>query len=183
MANEYIEWTAKEQLKEAMDEHGEYLIRLAYLYVKDWAAAEDIVQEVFLAYYQRAEQFQQRASLKTYLSKIAVNKCHDHLRSWKNRRSLFTESIGQLISRNKTPEEAVEQLSGQAVLMKKVLALPIHYREAILLYYYQEFTTKEISQVLGCSENTVKTRLRRAKSLLKEKIHAQEWEGLLDEQI
>lgn len=181
MASEYIEWTSKEQLKQVMDEHGEYLIRLSYLYVKDWAAAEDIVQEVFITYYQKAAQFQQRASLKTYLSKITINKCHDHLRSWKNRRSIFTESIGQLISRNQTPEEAVEQLSGQAVLMKKVLSLPIHYREVILLYYYQEFTTKEISQLLGCSENTVKTRLRRAKNLLKDKMDAREWEGLLDE--
>jgi len=181
VASEYIEWTAKEQLKGVMDEHGEYLIRLAYLYVKDWAAAEDIVQEVFITYYQKAAQFQQRASLKTYLSKITINKCHDHLRSWKNRRSIFTESLGQLISRNQTPEEAVEQLSGQAALMKTVLSLPIHYREAILLYYYQEFTTKEISQLLGCSENTVKTRLRRAKNLLKDKMDAREWEGLLDE--
>ena len=141
------------------------------------------MQEVFLAYYQKSSQFEERSSLKTYLSKIAINKCHDHLRSWKNKRSFLTESMGQLVSRSQTPEEAFDQQSAQTVLMAKVLELPIKYREVVLLYYYQEFTTKEISRLLSCSENTVKTRLRRAKVLLKDKIDSREWEGLLDEQI
>lgn len=173
----------EEQLKQVMNLYGEYLIRLAFLYVKDWAVAEDIVQEVFIAYYRKSSQFEERSSLKTYLSKIAINKCHDHLRSWKNKRSFLTDSMGQLISRSQTPEEVFDQQSAQAVLMGKVLELPIKYREVVLLYYYQEFTTKEISHLLSCSENTVKTRLRRAKVLLKDKIDSQEWEGLLDEQI
>lgn len=88
-----------------------------------------------------------------------------------------------MVSRAQTPEEAFDQHSAQAVLMRNVLELPIKYREVVLLYYYQEFTTKEISRLLSCSENTVKTRLRRAKVLLKDKIDSQEWEGLLDEQI
>ena len=173
----------EEQLKQVMNLYGEYLIRLAFLYVKDWAVAEDIVQEVFIAYYRKSNQFEERSSLKTYLSKIAINKCHDHLRSWKNKRSYLTEAMGQLVSRAQTPEEAFDQHSAQAVLMGNVLELPIKYREVVLLYYYQEFTTKEISRLLSCSENTVKTRLRRAKVLLKDKIDSQEWEGLLDEQI
>jgi len=173
----------EEQLKQVLNLYGEYLIRLAFLYVKDWAVAEDIVQEVFIAYYRKSSQFEERSSLKTYLSKIAINKCHDHLRSWKNKRSYLTEAMGQLVSRTQTPEEAFDQHSAQAVLMRNVLELPIKYREVVLLYYYQEFTTKEISRLLSCSENTVKTRLRRAKVLLKDKIDSNEWEGLLDEQI
>lgn len=174
---------SEEQFEKIMDQHGEGLIRLAYMYVKDWQAAEDILQEVFISYYQKRDQFEQRSSLKTYLSKVTINKCHDHLRSWKNKRSLFSESISHLISRSKTPEEVFDQRSGQTVLMNKIFELPIKYREVILLYFYQEFTTKEISQLLSCSENTVKTRLRRAKNLLKDKIDSREWEGLLDEQI
>ncbi|WKA56522.1 sigma-70 family RNA polymerase sigma factor [Planococcus shixiaomingii] len=174
---------SEEQLKQAMDQYGEYLIRLAYLYVKDWAIAEDIMQEVFLTYYRKADQFEQRSSLKTYLSKMTINKCHDHLRSWKNRQSFFSESIGNLISRSHTPEEAVVEQSGQADLMGKVMELPIKYQEVILLYYYQEFNGNEISQLLDCSENTVKTRLKRAKALLKDQVSLREWEGLPDEQI
>lgn len=184
MAGDYKEKNlSEEQLKQTMDQYGEYLIRLAYLYVKDWQAAEDIMQEVFLAYYRKVDQFEQRSSLKTYLSKMTINKCHDHLRSWKNRRSFFSTSIGNLISRSHTPEEAVVQQSGQADLMSKVMELPIKYREVILLYYYQECNGNEISQLLDCSENTVKTRLKRAKALLKDQVDPREWEGLPDEQI
>ncbi|QHJ72355.1 sigma-70 family RNA polymerase sigma factor [Planococcus halotolerans] len=168
-------------MKKIMDSHGEYLIRLAYYYVKDWTTAEDIMQEVFISYYRKSAQFENRASLKTYLSKITVNKCHDHLRSWKNKRSLFSNSISGLISSRKSPEESLEKHTDHSNLTNKVLELPIKYREVILLFYYQEFTSKEISELLNCSENTTKTRLRRAKDLLREKVDLKEWEGMQDE--
>ena len=170
-----------EEMKTIMDSHGEYLIRLAYFYVKDWATAEDIMQDVFISYYRKSAQFDNRASLKTYLSKITVNKCHDHLRSWKNRRSLFSNSLGGLISNAKSPEDTYVQHTDQSNLTNKILELPVKYREVILLFYYQEFTSKEISELLNCSENTVKTRLRRAKDLLRQKVDLREWEGMQDE--
>ncbi|WP_422124515.1 sigma-70 family RNA polymerase sigma factor [Planococcus sp. X10-3] len=170
-----------EEMKNIMDSHGEYLIRLAYFYVKDWAAAEDIMQEVFISYYRKGDQFDNRSSLKTYLSKITVNKCHDYLRSWKNKRSLFSNSLGGLISNAKSPEDTYFQQTDQSNLTSKILELPVKYREVILLFYYQEFTSKEISELLECSENTVKTRLRRAKDLLRQKVDLREWEGMQDE--
>ena len=51
-----------EHLKEVMNAYGEYCIRVAYLYVKDWAAAEEIVQDVFLAYYKQHHQYAGRAN-------------------------------------------------------------------------------------------------------------------------
>lgn len=170
-----------DEMKNIMDSHGEHLIRLAYFYVKDWAAAEDIMQETFISFYRKSTQFDSRASLKTYLSKITVNKCHDHLRSWRNKRSLFSNSLGGLISNAKSPEDTYVQQTDQSNLTHKILELPVKYREAILLFYYQEFTSKEISEMLACSENTVKTRLRRAKDMLREKVDLKEWEGMQDE--
>lgn len=170
-----------EEMKRIMDSHGEHLIRLAYFYVKDWAAAEDIMQEVFISYYRKADQFEERSALKTYLSKITVNKCHDYLRSWRNKRLLFSNSLGGLISSAKSPEETYVLQTDQSNLTNKILELPIKYREVILLFYYQEFTSKEISEMLACSENTVKTRLRRAKDLLRQKVDLREWEGMQDE--
>ncbi|MGB6408415.1 MAG: sigma factor-like helix-turn-helix DNA-binding protein, partial [Planococcus donghaensis] len=68
-------------------------------------------------------------------------------------------------------------------LTRYVLDLPIKYREAILLYYYHEFTINEISKLLNCPESTVKTRLHRAKILLRNSVDTSEWEGFQDEQI
>ena len=65
----------------AMVEHTDYLLRIAYLYVKDWQSAEDIVQDTFLTYYAKFEQFAERSSLKTYLVRITINKCKDYLKS------------------------------------------------------------------------------------------------------
>ncbi|WP_249646185.1 sigma factor [Lysinibacillus sp. D3C2_S12] len=58
-----------EHLAAIMEEHGEYCLRVASLYVKDWTIAEEIVQDVFFAYYRQQNLFEQRSSLKTYLVK------------------------------------------------------------------------------------------------------------------
>ncbi|MDJ0333383.1 MULTISPECIES: sigma-70 family RNA polymerase sigma factor [Planococcus] len=173
----------EEQIEQIMDEHGEYLLRFIYVYVKDWSTAEDILQEVFVAYYLKSHQFESRSSLKTYLSKMAINRCHDHLRSWKNRRIVFSDAMTQWISSSKSTEKTYEHQVVRSDLIKNVMELPITYRESIILYYYQQLTMKEISELLACPENTIKTRLRRAKRLLKNNTDSSEWEGFQDEQI
>ncbi len=61
--------TVSEHLEEVMEEHGEYCLRVAYLYVKDWAIAEEIVQDVFFAYYRQRGRFEQRSSLRNVFYK------------------------------------------------------------------------------------------------------------------
>lgn len=78
---------------EAMKAHSDYLLRIAYLYVKDWQVAEDIVQDTFLTYYLKFEQFEERSSLKTYLVRIVINKCKDYLKSWKYRKLTLTNQF------------------------------------------------------------------------------------------
>lgn len=78
------------EIEQVITEHGDYLLKVAYLYVKNEATAEDIVQDVFIAFYQKQQQFRQESSLRTYLVKMTVNRSHDYLRSWKSKRlSLF----------------------------------------------------------------------------------------------
>ncbi len=182
MAENHITNKLKDKhIEQVMSAYGEYLIRLIYLYVKDWSIAEDILQEVFFTYYQKANQFEHRSSLRTYLSKMAINRSHDYLRSRKNKRIIFTETVGNLLSNSKSIEESYELESDIFNLTRHVLDLPIKYREAILLYYYHEFTTNEISKLLNCPESTIKTRLHRAKSLLRRAVDTSKWEGFQDE--
>ena len=96
--NRYLE---ERQFQEIMQEHTDYLLRLAYLYVKEWPAAEDIVQDVFLSYYQKFEQFEERASPKTYLAKMTINRSKDYLKSWRYRTQMLTNSF-------KAPSKRVE---------------------------------------------------------------------------
>ncbi len=169
-----------EHLATIMEEHGEYCLRVAYLYVKDWAIAEEIVQDVFFSYYRQQDRFEQRASLKTYLVKITVHKSHDYLRSWKNKRHLLLEKL-HIGASKQTPEAMLLAQDERATITKALFELPITYREVVILYYYQELKVKEIADILPCAENTVKTRLHRARKMLQERLANSEWEVLVDD--
>ena len=54
--------------------------------------------------------------------------------------------------------------------MKEILSLPLKYKEVIILYYYKDFSTPEIAKILNIPESTVRTRMKRARELLKEKL-------------
>lgn len=164
--------------QQIMNEHTEYLLRIAFLYVKDWPAAEDIVQDVFISYYEKFEQFEERSSLKTYLSIITVNKCKDYLKSWRYRMQILTNSF--TTKPKNIPNRLILQ-DEKLELADAVLQLPLKYREVIFYYYFEELSIIEVANQLNLSDNTVKTRLRKARLLLKEKLKEGQWEVLLNE--
>lgn len=168
----------EQRFQQVMQEHMDYLLKLAYLYVKEWPAAEDIVQEVFLTFYQKFEQFEERASLKTYLARITINRCKDYLKSWRYSTHTLTNSFK---SPTKKFRNVMIESDEKLQLAEAVLELPLKYREVIIHYYFQELSVLEVSQLLLISDNTVKTRLRKARSLLKEKLKDREWEVLVNE--
>ena len=152
------------EMDQIMNEHSRYLVRIAYLYVKNWSTAEDVVQEVFVTYFQKSDQFRNEASIKTYLTKMTANRAKDYLRSWKHKKDVVFETI--FVS-SKSSEEQLLEREQLASLEKHLFQLPLKYREPLLLYYYDEQSIADIADFLGLNENTVKTRLRRAKLQLK----------------
>ena len=166
-------------MKQIMDDYSGYLLQISYMYVKNWATAEDITQDAFIKYFKAQDLFEGNASLKTYLTKITIHTCHDYLRSWKNKKVVFSEI---LLGREKNNDLLIEQeilkRIDETEITKHVLQLPIKYREVILLFYYEEMTTAEIALMLSMSENTIKTRLKRAREMLKTRLNEQDWEVL-----
>ena len=150
------------------------MLRIAYLYVQDWLTAEDIVQDTFISYYSKYEQFKERSSLKTYLIRITINKCKDYLKSWRYRKQVLTNQF--FLSKKDPPR--LTQKEEQLDIANAILALPLHLREVIIHYYYNELSIVEVGELLALSDNTVKTRLRRARQLLKEQLASDEWEVL-----
>jgi RNA polymerase sigma factor (sigma-70 family) len=169
---------AEQKFQQVMQEHTDYLLRIAYLYVKDWHAAEDIVQDVFIKFYQNFEQFEERSSLKTYLVKMTINKCKDYLKSWRYRKQILTNSFSN--ESKKTRNRIIEQ-DEKLELADAVLQLPLKYREVTIYYYFAELSVLEVSQILLISDNTVKTRLRKARALLKNQLKHNHWEVLIHE--
>ena len=161
-----------------MNEHSRYLVRISYLYVKNWATAEDIVQEVFVTYFQKSEQFRQESSLRTYLTKMTANRSKDYLRSWKHKKDVLFETI---FAQSSGVEQSILEKEQLADLEKKIFQLPLKYREPLILYYYDEQSIADIASYLQLNENTVKTRLRRAKHQMKEFFDEEEMEGWQNE--
>ena len=171
---EVLETKDKEVLlDEIMNRYGQDILRLAYSYVNDREVAEDLTQDIFVKCYKALHTYRGKSKLRTWLWRIAINHCKDYLKSWYNKKVIITENES---TSNKTKKEMVEQVIIQKEedhqLMTSIMTLPIKYREVIYLFYYEELLIKEIAVVTEVSANTVKTRLRRAKQLLKERLEA-----------
>ncbi|MYL51319.1 sigma-70 family RNA polymerase sigma factor [Halobacillus litoralis] len=162
----------EERLEEWIQEYGHDLKWLAYSYVKDYAIAEDITQETFIKAYQKYASFKKESTIKTWLYKITINLCKDHLKSSYMKRVVKkgTELFRSIPSTKETPEEFVLQQDEDETLLAHVLKLEDKYREIIILYYFEEFDINELANVLNTSPNTIKTRLRRARQLLQERL-------------
>ena len=113
---------------------------------------------------------------------MTVNRSHDYLRSWKNKRIMLFEKIKGR-STNHTPERAMLEKAEKQELVDALFTLSITYREVLILYYFQEMTTVEIAELLDCPEATVRTRLQRARKQLGNRIIDYEWEELRHESI
>ena len=81
----------------------------------------------------------------------------------------------------RTPETVLVAKDERSTLKDALFELPVRYREVVILYYYQELKVREIADILACSENTIKTRLHRARQMLQERLEKSEWEVLVDD--
>ncbi|EON72630.1 sigma-70 family RNA polymerase sigma factor [Lysinibacillus sphaericus] len=158
-------------MEQLVEEYGEYLFHLSYLYVKDKQLAEEITQDVFFTYATKKDTFRGEAALKTFLTRILINRCHDELRKMKRKNVL--QFLTPFWTNEKSAEQEVMKQQQFQTLKHEVMRLPIHYREVIILFYYEDFEAWEIADLLGISQNTVRTRLRRGKDLLKSKLSTQ----------
>ncbi|GAE30419.1 sigma-70 family RNA polymerase sigma factor [Halalkalibacter hemicellulosilyticus] len=160
-----------EKLDEMMDCYGQALQQLVYTYVKDYATAEDLTQEIFIKAFKKLHTFRQQSSIKTWLFRIAMNHCKDYLKSWHHRQIILdNDLVHNTIANEVQIEQRFMQQSEEQRLVNAVLQLPLTYREVVYLYYYEEWTIKEISQLTHKNENTIKTRLNRARKLIKDQL-------------
>ncbi len=166
-----------EAIEQLMNEYGTKLLHLAYYHLKDRQIAEDVAQEAFIKAFKNWDSFRGESSAYTWLYKITMNLCRDKARSAWWRRLVPSEeprlegvpaSPAGSPEREAGPEEAALKTEQKELMMKQVESLPEAYREVVLLYYYHDLSTVEIAEVTGQNENTIKTRLFRARNLLKE---------------
>jgi RNA polymerase sigma factor (sigma-70 family) len=160
-------WNREEKLKWLMNAYGNDVIRIAYTYLKQKQLAEDVAQDVFIKCYEKMDTFRNESSYKTWLIRITVNRCKDVLKSWSFKNLYLTDFFK---SKQTYYSQEKQLFSGEEneLISKQVIDLPVKLREVIILFYYQEFSIEEISNLLKINPNTVKTRLHRGRIKLKE---------------
>ncbi|MGD6802790.1 sigma-70 family RNA polymerase sigma factor [Rossellomorea vietnamensis] len=165
-------------LEQIMKEYGDELVRLAYSYVKDVDIAKDITQNAFVKCYQKLDSFRGDSKMKTWLYRITINECKDHLKSWNHKKVRVMDYI-QENTKSMLPsaESSVFKEAKNQEIKNIVLSLPKKYREVLYLYYYDSLNIEEVAEVTDLGVNTVKTRLRRAKQRLKIKLEEAELYG------
>jgi RNA polymerase sigma-70 factor, ECF subfamily len=158
-------------IDQLMHEYSDGILHLVYTYVKNRATAEDLTQEIFIKCYEKINKFNQQSTIKTWVYRIASNHCKDYLRSWHYRKISFSNKILEYIpSKSPHVDDEVITKNEENTLTNAVMNLPLKYREVVFLHYYEELSIAEINKITTVNSNTLKTRLKRAKELLKEKM-------------
>lgn len=151
----------EELFKKLVTQYGNSILRMCYMYLKDYQLAEDVTQETFLQVWNKYETFENKSSEKTWITRIAINRCKNCMRaSWFKRISI--EELPEIFE-----NDSSEMILNKGTISLKIMKLSQKYREVILLYYYQELSVKEISAVLNQKETTILQRLKRARECLK----------------
>ena len=153
--------SAQMVVERLIEDYGQDVLKIAYLYVKDQQLAEDIFQEVFYKVMKNYHKFEHLSSEKTWLIRITINTCKDLLRtSWLRRVTTF----GTLEEQNQTQYEQpfdMTQSESNNELYEMIMKLPQRYKEVILLFYYEDFSYDEMAKILNIPKGTVQSRLAR----------------------
>ncbi len=152
------------EIEHLMQQYGNDILRVCFLYLRDVALAEDATQETFLKAYKSMDGFRRDSSEKSWLMRIAINTCKDM------RRGTWFRIIDRHTPLEKLPEPTCTFEPQDVTLTTEVMRLPAKYKDVTILRYYQNMQLGEIAKALGIPEGTVSTRLKRARARLRSKL-------------
>lgn len=139
------------------NDYGKMLFRIAYLYVGNSADAEDILQEVFMKYLSSKYHFNNSEHEKAWFIRVTQNNSLNFLKR-KGRKNISLDDISEF---------TYEKSNDSTDVLEKVIALPEKYKSTVILYYYDDYSVDQISEILKISKSAVKMRLKRSREILK----------------
>jgi RNA polymerase sigma-70 factor (ECF subfamily) len=149
----------------------------------DRAEAEDLAQEVFISIFKAIEGFRGDSQLSTWVYRVAANHCRNRIKYLVRRRRQLTEGLdddatearaANAKGRPDTPDRLLEAHQTEHLLQQGLLQLDDEQRELIVLREVEHLSYEEIMQITGLPEGTVKSRLHRARSSLREYLERSE---------
>lgn len=154
---------------------------IAYRYMGNYADASDLAQESFIKIYRSLESFRGEAGFMSWMYRLVTNVCLDELRRRGRSKTVSIEELMEgkkglimrrEISGSRLPEDAVIRRELQQEVQNVLNSLSEEHRIIVVMRDIQGYSYEEIAQLLQCSLGTVKSRLNRARHILKEKLLA-----------
>ncbi len=148
------------------------LYRIGKMYHFSHEDTQDLMQETYIKAYTHLNQFQNRSSLKTWLSKIMVHECYRKSQKWAFKNVESLEKNPSLFAKLGSTETSNKVMNTElnSVIEKSLLHIPEDYRTVFLLREINGLNVLETAEILDITESNVKTRLSRAKSFLRKEI-------------
>jgi RNA polymerase sigma-70 factor (ECF subfamily) len=155
--------------------YNQRLFRITRSILRDDTEAEDVMQQAYLNAYAHLGQFEGRASFATWLTRIAVHEASARVRrrryaEGETMRDPEEDAAASLADRAPGPEEQLLAGEVRLLLESAIDALPVHYRCTFVLRAVEGLDTAEVAESLGISEELVKTRLHRARAVLRDEL-------------
>lgn len=148
----------KQNIEQVIEKYGDMIYRIALTHTSSPENAEDVFQDVFIAYSEKIIKFKNEDHEKAWFIRVTINKCKNiKSSSWNQKTVGLDEQITF-----ETPEELG--------VFEAVNHLPENYKTVIYLIYYEGYKVKEIAEILKTNENTIKTWAFRAREMLKESL-------------
>lgn len=141
-----------------MEKNRQNMYKVAICYVKNPEDAADIIQETILTAFEKLGTLREPGYFRTWLTRILINKCKDFLeeRSWE-------------VAFDEIPEEQHSDMVLEHMIYEELIqSVEEKYRDILVLYYVEGFSTKEIAEILEMKDATVRTRLRRGRAQLRQ---------------
>jgi RNA polymerase sigma-70 factor (ECF subfamily) len=145
--------------------YNQRLFRAARAILRDDAAAEDVMQEAYLRAFAKLDQFAGEAKFSTWLTKIAVYDALGRLR-----RAKTEQELPETMHNSDNPERAAYGRELQSAIELAIDRLPTLYRSVFVLRELEEMSVAETAECLSITPESVKTRLHRARALLRDSL-------------
>ncbi len=145
------------EIENVINTYGNMLFRLCLIMLKNSDDAEDVLQETFIKYLQKAPEFRDSEHEKAWLITVATNKCRDMLRFKTRHQTVDIEVLNEFTND-----------SADSGILEALMTLPEKFRIVLVLYYVEEYSTEEIVEMIGKTKSAVKMRLQKGRRLLEE---------------
>lgn len=158
---------SEEEINRAVELYSDTVKRICFLHLKNYHDTQDIFQKVFFKYLMYDGAFENESHEKAWFIRVTVNACKDLLKDYYRRNSLsIEEAVNECaVSDNRSRE-----------ILSAVLSLENKYKNVVYLFYFEGYSAREISEMLGKKENTIYSLLSRAREKLKKELGGDDFE-------